>query len=167
MKHPALVIIKPDGINKGLIGNIFTKFAETKLDIIGIRIVKATRKLAEEHYKNLKGERFFKEIVLYLSGALHKNKKIVIIVYHGKDAIKKCRRVAGATNPEEAAPNTIRGSYGRITTKGIFENVVHVSSDKEEAKREIKLWFDPDDLLVDLYSTKTQTEKLKKRRVWA
>jgi len=84
-----------------------------------------------------------------------------------KGRLKKCRTIAGATNPEEAAPDSIRGSYGRITTAGIFENVVHVSSDKEEAEREIKLWFDPDDITTNLYSTKTKTVNACKKKVWA
>jgi nucleoside-diphosphate kinase len=167
MKQPALVIIKPDGISKKLIGNIFTKFAKPDLEIVAIRIAKASRELAEKHYRHLKRQSFFEEVVSYLSGKLHKEKKLLTIIYYGEDAIKKCRKVAGATNPEEAEPDSIRGSYGRITTAGIFENVVHVSSDKKEAEREIKLWFDPDDIIVNLYPTKTKTVESCKKKVWA
>ena len=88
------------------------------------------------------------------------------MIFYGKDAVKKCRAIAGATNPEKAAPQSVRGSYGRITTKGIYENVVHVSSDLQEAQREIKLWFNPDDIIVDLYPVKSFNIDDKKIRMW-
>lgn len=166
MKQPALIIIKPDGISKKLVGNVFTKFAQAGLEIVAIRITKTTRELAREHYKHLSGEQFFNDTVSYFCGKFHKEKKLMAIIYYGEDAIKKCRKIAGATNPEEAAPDSIRGSYGRITTAGIYENVVHVSSDKKEAEREIKLWFDPGDIVVDLYSAKTKTGNACKKKVW-
>lgn len=167
MKQPALVIIKPDGISKQLVGNVFTKFDKTGLEMVAIRIAKASRKLAEEHYAHLKGRPFFGDVVSYLAGQFHKEKKLLTMIYYGEDAIKKCRKVAGATNPEDAEPDSIRGSYGRITTAGIFENVVHVSSDRQEAEREIKLWFEPDDITVNLYPTKTKVVASCKKRVWA
>jgi len=166
MKQPALIIIKPDGVSKKLTGNILTKFSQSKLEIIAIRIIKTTRKLAEEHYKQLKGQPFFDELVSYFCGKFHNEKKLMAIIYYGEDAVKICRKIAGATNPEQAAPESIRGSYGRITTKGIFENVVHVSSDKREAKREIKLWFDPADIIMDLYPTKIEAFNNNKKKVW-
>jgi len=166
MKQPALIIIKPDGISKKLVGNVFTKFAKAELEIAAIRITKTTRELAQEHYKQLSGEPFFNDVVSYFCGEFHKEKKLMAIIYYGDDAIKKCRKIAGATNPEEAAPDSIRGSYGRITTAGIYENVVHVSSDKKEAEREIKLWFDPDDIIVNLYPTKTEASNAYKKKVW-
>lgn len=166
MKQPALIIIKPDGISKKLVGNVFTKFAQAGLQIVAVRMVKTTRALAQEHYKQLRGKPFFNDVVSYFCGELHKEKKLMAIIYYGEDAIKKCRKIAGATNPEEAAPNSIRSSYGRITTAGLFENVVHVSSDKKEAKREIKLWFSPVDIVVNLYPTKTMTNSVCKKKVW-
>lgn len=166
MKEPALVIIKPDGISKRLIGDILKKFDGAKCRIVGIKIAKTSKKLAEEHYKHLRGQPFFDDIVNYLCGRYHKVKKLLAIVYYGENAIKKCRRIAGATNPEEASGTSIRGSFGRITTKGLYENVVHVSSDSEEAEREIKLWFDPDDITVKLYPTKTETITKRREKVW-
>jgi len=164
MKQAAIVIIKPDGISKKIIGDIFRKFDQTDLEIVAMRTTKVTRELAEEHYRELKGKPFFEDTVSYFYGKFHKNKKVIVIIYYGENAIRKCRKIAGATNPEEADPNSIRGSYGRITTKGIYENVVHVSSDKKEAKREIKLWFSPAEITVNLYSTKAiENQKIK---VW-
>ncbi len=166
MKYPVLVIIKPDGISKKLVGAVFTKFAQARLKIVALRMVKTTRGFAEEHYKQLKGQRFFKDTVSYFCGKFHNEKEVLSIVYYGEDAIKKCRRIAGATNPEEAAPDSIRGCYGRVTATGIFENVVHVSSDKREAEREIKLWFNPEEISVKLYPTKTKIINTYKKKVW-
>ena len=87
------------------------------------------------------GEPFYSEVIEYLFGKFHKQGKLLAFIYYGEGAIKKCRKVAGATNPEEAHNKSIRGSYGRILTSGLYENVVHVSSTKSEAQREIKLWF--------------------------
>jgi nucleoside-diphosphate kinase len=95
-------------------------------------------------------------------------KRVMAMVYHGDDAIQKVRGICGATNPEEAEPGTIRGSFGRITTKGIYENVIHASSDPKDVEREIKLWFEPDDIVFDkLYPTKQATITIQKKRVWA
>jgi nucleoside-diphosphate kinase len=90
---------------------------------------------------------FFKEIVNYLKGDLHGKNPVVAMVYAGVDAIAKCRRIAGVTNPEEANPKSVRGKFGRVTTKGVFENIVHVSSDLKEARREINLWFKKNEIL--------------------
>lgn len=167
MKEAALIIIKPDGICKKLTGNILDKFSQSNLDMVAIRVVKITRAIAEEHYKQLKEKPFFEELVSYFSGDFHKIHSLLAIIYYGNNAIKVCREIAGATNPEVAAPDSIRGAFGRITTAGIFENVVHVSSDKEEAKREIKLWFDPTEIIVSLYPTRTKTINHFKRKVWS
>ena len=88
------------------------------------------------------------------------------LVYWGKDAIAKVRKIAGATNPEEAEPTSIRGAYGRILTSGLYENVVHASSNEEEAEREIKLWFEPDEIVYPLYPTKEVIVDKVKKKVW-
>jgi nucleoside-diphosphate kinase len=147
MKEYALILIKPDGVKKKLIGHIINKFAKTDLELVSIRMANVTRELAEKHYKHIKGQPFFDDVIAYLTGALHNEKRIVVMVYYGKDAIKNCRDVAGATNPEEAEPPSIRGSFGRITTAGVYENVVHVSSSHQEARREMKLWLLPRDFV--------------------
>ena len=95
MKEPALVIIKPDGISKGLIGAILTKFAQAHLGIIALKIAKTTRTLAEEHYKHLKNEKYFEGVISYLMGKGYKSKKLLAIIYYGEGAIKKCRKIAG------------------------------------------------------------------------
>src|SRR4030042_1142913 len=161
MTQAALILIKPDGLKKSLTGNILTRLSETRLEIVAAKMVRVSKELAEEHYKHLKDKPFFGEIIKYLQGQLHDRKKVMALVYWGEEAIKKCRELAGATNPEEAESTSIRGSYGRITTSGVYENVIHVSSNESEAEREIKLWFRPDEIIVNLYPTKevSGTEK--------
>lgn len=167
MNQAALILIKPDGLKKSLTGNILTRLSETKLEIVAAKMVRVSRELAEEHYAHLKDKPFFGELIKYLRGELHDRRKVMALVYWGKDALKKCRELAGATNPEEAEPTSIRGSYGRITTTGVYENVIHVSSNEAEAEREIKLWFQPEEIIVDLYHTKDNLEKEYKRKTWA
>jgi len=167
MTQAVLILIKPDGLKKSLTGNILTRLSETKLEIVAAKMVRVTDELAIEHYSHLKDKPFFPEIIRYLKGELHDRKKVMALVYWGKDAIKKCREIAGATNPEEADPTSIRGSYGRITTKGLYENVIHVSSNEDEAKREIKLWFEPPEIIVELYPVKEEILKEVKIKKWA
>ena len=167
MNQAVLILIKPDGLKKSLTGNILTRLSETKLEIVAAKIVRVSKFLAEEHYKQLKGKPFFADLIKYLQGELHDRKKVMALVYWGKDAIKKCRDLAGATNPEEADPTSIRGSYGRITTSGVYENVIHVSSNEAEAKREITLWFQPQEIIVDLYPQKEIVHKECRVKTWA
>lgn len=167
MIQQTLVLIKPDGLKKSLTGNILTRLSETKLEIVAAKIIRVNRQLAEEHYKHMKDKPFFEELVKYIQGELHERRKVLAMVYWGEDAIKKVRDIAGATNPEEADPTTIRGAYGRITTKGLYENVIHTSKDETEAEREIKLWFEPDEIIVDLYTTEFVTLNNLTKRVWS
>jgi len=166
MKEATLVLIKPDGLKKSLTGNILTRLSETKLDIVATRIAHVTIELAKEHYSALAGKPFFAELIKYIQGELHEKRKVMAMVYCGEGAIEKVRKIAGATNPEEADSVSIRGQYGRITTKGVYENVIHASANTEDAEREIKLWFNPSEIIVDLYPTK-EAELAIRSKVWA
>jgi len=165
MNTKTLVIIKPDGLKKSLTGNILTRLSETKLRIIGAKVVHVSRQLAEEHYGHLRSRAFFDDVVKYLMGELHGEEysRVMALVYKGDDAIGKVRKLAGSTNPEEADATSIRGQYGRLTTKGLFENVLHCSDSEETAEKEIKLWFEPDEIVEDVYPTTTIELKVKKR----
>lgn len=165
MMEQTLILIKPDGLKKSLTGNILTRLSETKLDIVGAKIVRVSRELAEEHYAALKQEPFFEELIRYIMGEYHK-KKVMALIYWGEEAIQKVREISGKTNPEEADSVSIRGAYGRITTKGVYENVIHASANPEDAEKEIKLWFEPDEIIVDMYPV-TEVEEQSKRRTWA
>ncbi len=161
-----LVIIKPDGIKKSLTGNIITRLSESKLQIIAAKMTTISRERAEEHYHHLLEKPFFEELVKYMMGAYH-TRRVMAMVYYGPNAIQKIRTICGATNPEEAEPTSIRGSYGRITTRGVFENVIHASESVKDAEREIKLWFKPEEIAeVKLYASKEATVKTK-TQVWS
>ena len=167
MKEVAtLVIIKPDGLKRSLTGNILSRLSETKLKIIGARVVKVDEELARRHYQHLAKEPFYPELQKYITGKIHGENRVMALVYWGKDAITKVRKIAGETNPEEADPVSIRGAYGRILTTGLFENAVHASSDPKEAEREIKLWFRPDEISLKLYEAKETFKENVKTRVW-
>jgi nucleoside-diphosphate kinase len=150
-----LVIIKPDGLVKSLTGNILTALSETRLKIVGAKIVKVQKELAEKHYSQLKERKphIFQGTIDYITGKYHTD-RVFALVYHGENAIEKIRDICGPTNPEEANPDTIRGKYGRIHSKtGIFENVIHASDNEDNAEKEIKLWFSPYELAETIYPT--------------
>ena len=166
MNQQTLILIKPDGLVKSLTGNILTRLSETKLEIVAAKIIRVSTALARKHYAHLRAKPFFEELVRYLQGKIHDRRKVLAMVYWGEDAIEKVRILSGATNPEEAEPTSIRGAYGRITSKGVYENVIHASSNEREAEREIKLWFEPDEIILNAYPTKTVTLKNVKKRAW-
>src|SRR3989338_4702297 len=153
-----LVLIKPDGLVKSLTGDIISKFSETELIIVGSKVVQVTKELAEEHYQHLREEKFFDELIKYIMGEYH-TKRVLALVYQEENAISKVRKLVGETNPEKAEPTTIRGKYGRITSKGVFENVVHASENEKEAEREIKLWFRPEELVFTFYPAEPKEVK--------
>lgn len=162
-----LVLIKPDGLVKSLTGFILTELAETKLKIIGAKVVSVSKELAEQHYAELKQNKphIFENVLKYIQGEFHTN-RVLALIYHGEDAIKKIRDIAGKTNPEEAEPTTIRGKFGRIHSKtGVMENVMHASDSEESAKREIQLWFSPDEITEKIYPAKKQ-KITEEKNVW-
>ena len=161
-----LVLIKPDGLKKSLTGNILTRLSEAELEIVGAKMVRVSRALAEEHYEALRDKPFFDELIDYIMGEQHQCRKVLALIYHGEDAISKIRQICGATNPEEADPRSVRGAYGRITTTGIFENVVHSSANPEEAEREVKLWFSPEEIVSPIFPVK-EVQLSSTRLVWA
>ncbi len=152
MNEAILLIVKPDGMVKGLAGHVLRSFEETDLKLVGARLAKVTKELAATHYHHLREKPFFEELINFITGGFYDGRDTVLaFAYTGEDAVRKARNIAGSTNPEEADYRSIRGSFGRVTTKGVFENVVHVSSDAIEGEREIKLWFRPEEITVDLF----------------
>src|ERR1051325_9365959 len=164
-----LVLIKPEGLKKSLTGNILTKLAETRLIIVGAKVVSVSKELAEQHYIHLKDKPFFPDLLNYIQGKIYgeEYQRVLAMVYRGDNAIQKVRDIAGSTNPEEADSTSIRGAYGRITTKGVFENVIHASSNPADAEREIKLWFKPSEIVVRMYPTKKAVVERHEEDVWA
>ena len=153
-----LILIKPDGLKKSLTGNIITTLSETRLKIIGAKIVKVTSEFAKKHYSELgdslvkkhgeeKGNKIFEEVLDYIQGKFHTD-RVLALVYAGPNAISRVRELAGETNPEKAGYVTIRGKYGRIHSEtGVFENVMHCSDSPENAEKEIALWFKDDEIV--------------------
>ena len=166
MNEPTLILIKPDGLVKSLTGNILTRLSESKLEIVAAKMARVSDELAREHYKHMKQKPFFEELVKYIKGELHDRCKVLAMIYYGEGAIEKVRELAGATNPEDADSISIRGQYGRITTKGVYENVIHASGNPKEAEREIKLWFEPGEIIVNLYPARAVSRKTK-GKTWA
>ncbi|PIS47662.1 MAG: nucleoside-diphosphate kinase [Elusimicrobia bacterium CG08_land_8_20_14_0_20_51_18] len=144
-----LILIKPDGLKRKLTGLAMDRLEQGGFELVGAKVLSVSEELAKKHYDALKDKPFFANLIKYIRGEFHdiKNSKIVALVYKGENAIAGIRKIVGATNPEDAEPGTIRGSFGRISTKGQFENVVHASGNAEDAEREVKLWFKPDEMV--------------------
>ncbi len=128
----SFIMIKPDGVQRGLVGNIISKFETKGFTLVGLKQMAVSRELAEAHYAVHKERPFFKGLVDYIISA-----PVVAMVWEGEGVIASARKLIGATNPLEAEPGTIRGDYG-IT---IGRNLIHGSDAPETAKDEIALWF--------------------------
>jgi nucleoside-diphosphate kinase len=142
-----LVVIKPDAIQRGLTGLALSRLEHLRLHIIGAKAMRVSREMAKEHYHHLQEKAFFDELLDHLTGKLHGTSYVLAFVFWGPDAINRVREVTGATHPEKADPMSLRGAFGRMTTTGIMENILHASADRSEAEREILLWFKPQELL--------------------
>jgi len=143
-----LVLIKPDAVKRNLIGPVLAKLEEAKLALAAGKLMVVSEKLANDHYVDHVGKPFFPQLIEYITGKLHGGGvPVMALVYKGEDAILKIRALAGETNPEKAKTDTIRGMFGRITTAGVFENVVHASANPLEAEREVKLWFKREEMV--------------------
>ena len=147
MIERSLVIIKPDGVERGLVGDIIKRFENTGLKLVGMKMLWVDKKFAEKHYSAHKAKPFFKELVEFITEG-----PVVAFVIEGVHAVDNVRRLVGPTSPHEAAPGTIRGDFAHISMayaskKGTGgKNVIHASGSKKEADEEIKLWFAKEDL---------------------
>ena len=164
-----LVILKPDALVKSLTGNILSRLSETRLRIVGAKVVKVSRELAEKHYAHLVDKPFFNDLYNYFSGKTYgkEYERVLSFVYVGKEAIDKVRKIAGSTNPLEADPTSIRGAYGRINKKGIIENVIHCSDSEQSAEKEIKMWFSPNEIIEEIFPVKIVKKNNYEVREWA
>lgn len=128
------VAIKPDGIRKKAIGNIISRFERVGFNLKAIKIMQVTREMAEEHYQEHKGKPFFERLVNYITSA-----PIIAMAWECQydDIIQIVRKIAGATNPADAQPGTIRGDFAN----NMNENVVHSSDSLASAERELKIFF--------------------------
>lgn len=139
-----LILIKPDGMKRHLAGLAIDRLERSEFQLVGAKVVSVTDELAREHYALLKNESYYEAAVKFIRGDYHDvpGRRVLAMVFKGEGAIKGVRAIVGATNPEDAAPGTIRNSFGRINSKGgYYENVVHASGNPAEAEREIAIWF--------------------------
>ncbi|MFG6148691.1 nucleoside-diphosphate kinase [Halobacillus sp. B23F22_1] len=126
------LMIKPDGVQRNLVGEVTSKFENKGFKLAGAKLMKIDRALAEEHYGEHKGKPFFEELVDFITSG-----PVFAMIWEGENVILTARKMMGATNPQEASPGTVRGDYGLTVGK----NVIHGSDSKESAQREIGLFF--------------------------
>ncbi len=127
-----LVLIKPDGLQRGLVGEIINRFENRGLKLIAMDLRQVSREFAETHYSVHKGKPFFEALVKYITAA-----PLIAMIWEGPDAIQAVRQTVGATNPLEAQAGTIRHDFGLVTGR----NLIHASDSTETAEQEIRLWF--------------------------
>ena len=127
-----LVLVKPGGVTRGLIGEVARRIETRGLKIVGLKLLRAQRALVEEHYAEHKGKGFYEDVCGYLCSG-----PIVAMAVAGENAVLAIRTMMGATNPVDAAPGTVRGDLAHTMS----DNVTHSSSDPEAAAREVAIWF--------------------------
>lgn len=132
-----LVLVKPDGVKKGVIGEIIRRFEQRGLQIAALKMLTLSREKAEIHYEEHKGKNFFGDLVDFITSG-----PIVAMVVRGEKAIKVVRTMMGTTNPAEAAPGTIRGDFAL----SIANNIIHGSDSELSAIREIKIYFQDEEI---------------------
>jgi nucleoside-diphosphate kinase len=133
-----LIIVKPEGVQRGLIGDIITRFEQRGLKFVGLKLISITPVLAEQHYGVHKGKPFYPGLVKHITSG-----PVVVGVVEGPKAISVVRTTMGATNPVEAIPGTIRGDFALE----IGFNIIHGSDGPETAGQEINLFFKPEELV--------------------
>ncbi len=132
------VLVKPDGVQRGLIGEVIARLERRGLKLIGAKFLQVSRELAEEHYAVHKGKPFYEGLINYITSA-----PVMAMVWEGPNAVAVVRQIMGATRPYEAAPGTIRHDFGLTVSR----NLTHASDSVENAVTEITLWFRPEELV--------------------
>jgi len=133
-----LLLVKPDGVQRQLVGRVLTRFEERGLKLVGLKLVHVDRALAEQHYAVHRDKPFFRGLVEFITSG-----PLVAAALEGPNAIAIVRAMNGATRPHEAAPGSIRGDLAVETA----QNLVHASDSPETATAELALWFRPEELL--------------------
>lgn len=133
-----LIILKPDAVQRGLMGQILARFERKGLRVVGGKLMQVSKALAETHYAEHKGKAFFDGLITFVTSS-----PSMVLAVRGVNAIAVCRKLIGATNGQKAEAGTIRGDFG---LSGGF-NLIHGSDGPESAERELALWFKPAELL--------------------
>ena len=140
-----LVLVKPDGVQRGIAGEIISRLERTGLQIMGLKLMQISEDLASQHYGEHHGKPFYQGLVSFITSS-----PVIALVLEGPSAISTTRKIMGATNPADSAPGTIRGDFG----VDMGRNLIHGSANLEDAAREVSLFFS-DSELTD-YSRSTQ-----------
>ncbi|KAM3591364.1 uncharacterized protein V6R79_000757 [Siganus canaliculatus] len=138
LKERTFIAIKPDGVQRGIIGEIIKRFEVKGFKLVGLKMLHASGDLLEQHYIDLKERPFFPALISYMSSG-----PVVAMVWEGKGVVKTGRVMLGETNPAESKPGTIRGDFCIDVSK----NIIHGSDSVESATKEIGLWFKPEELV--------------------
>lgn len=133
-----LIILKPDAVQRGLMGRILTRFEDKGLQVVGCKLMQISRQLAETHYESHKGKGFYDGLVRFMTSS-----PVLVMAVRGNSAITISRNMMGATFGSKAAPGTIRGDFG---VSNSF-NLIHGSDSPEAAERELRLFFKPEEVL--------------------
>jgi nucleoside-diphosphate kinase len=136
----SLIILKPDAVQRGLVGTILGRLEQRGLKIVGMKLMQMDEALARKHYGEHEGKPFFGNLVSYITSG-----PVVVIAVAGDNVIEMIRSMVGATNPAKAAPGTIRGDYAI----SIGRNLIHASDAPESGEREVQTFFNDQELLVD------------------
>ena len=136
--NTTLLILKPDCVARGYIGEIISRLEKKGLSILAMKMIRVSRELAEQHYAEHKNKPFFEDLLRFIT-----SRPVVPMVVEGMNAPHVCRQLIGVTDCSQAAAGTIRGDFGM---SGRF-NLIHGSDSPESAKREIALWFTPDEIM--------------------
>jgi len=136
MTQQTLVLIKPDGVKRNLIGEIISRIENKGYTVVAMKKFTPTRELLAEHYAEHEGKPFYEPLVEFMMSG-----DVVALCVEGNRVIEGFRSLAGATDPTLAAPGTIRGDLGRDWGSKVQQNLVHGSDSEESASREISLWF--------------------------
>lgn len=137
MNERTFVMVKPDGVQRGLVGEIMARLEQRQLRLIGIKVMRMDRALAQRHYEVHRDRPFFPSLIEYITSG-----PVVPMVWGGANAIAAVRATMGSTDPLEASPGTVRGDFGLE----VEQNLVHGSDGLETAEREISLFFDESEL---------------------
>lgn len=163
-----LVVLKPDAVQRGISGEIITRFEKAGLKIVAMKMVAPDEKHFHEHYEGISqlisrwGEEIYRITLSHMTEG-----PVIAFILEGVAAVEHVRKMVGTTDPKDSAPGTIRGDYTHVTRDytnsrgGTLPNILHASGNSEEAAKEIKLWFTPD----EVYSYETATEQTIRGRI--
>ncbi|NLI70864.1 MAG: nucleoside-diphosphate kinase [Firmicutes bacterium] len=138
MVETSLVLVKPDGVQRGLIGEVISRLERKGLKLVGSKMLWMDEERASRHYEEHREKKFYGELVAFITSG-----PVLAMAWEGRNAIAEIRKMLGATDPLEALPGTIRGDLALFMSN----NIVHASDGAESARRELKIFFDPEEIV--------------------